>query len=63
MSTLSEFEEMLKTHDWFFDYSDDHRAWEKGRKEAFAIRVARTNLETEGFGVDADALFEKYNQR
>lgn len=60
MDPLLEFEELLKTHDWFYDYSDDHRVWDEGRKQAFAIRVARTNLENEGLKAEADELFSKY---
>ena len=28
----------LKAHDWYYDYSDDHRVYTKGRDEAYAIR-------------------------
>lgn len=30
--------ERLKKHDWYWGYSDDHRYWTRGRKEAAAIR-------------------------
>ena len=30
--TLVEFYDLLVRHDWTYQYSDDHRAWEKGRK-------------------------------
>jgi hypothetical protein len=36
---LEEFYTMLEGHDWYFDYSDDHRAWDKGRKERYAIQA------------------------
>ena len=32
--TLAEFYDLLARHDWTYQYSDDHRAWEKGRKTA-----------------------------
>ena len=35
--TLEEFEQLLRTHDWTYNYSDDHRAWTKGREEANKI--------------------------
>lgn len=63
MSNLSEFEELLRTHDWFYNYADDSRAYDKGRKESFAIRLARTNLENEGLKAEADALFEQYKPK
>ena len=28
----------LKAHDWTYDYSDDHRVWQRGSKEADEIR-------------------------
>lgn len=31
MVTLKEYYKMLKEHDWYFDWSDDGRVWEKGR--------------------------------
>ena len=30
--TLVEFYDLLARHDWSYQMSDDHRAWEKGRK-------------------------------
>lgn len=27
---LEQYKNLLKTHDWTYQYSDDHRAWEKG---------------------------------
>ena len=31
--TLQEFYDLLKIHDWSYEYSDDHRYWNKGRNE------------------------------
>ena len=25
------YENKLRSHDWFYDYSDDHRVWQQGR--------------------------------
>ena len=30
---LTEFENDLKYHDWFYDYSDDHSVWTRGREQ------------------------------
>lgn len=59
---LLEFEELLRTHDWFYNYADDSRAYEAGRKESVAIRLALTNLENDGLKAEADALYEKYKR-
>jgi hypothetical protein len=35
----SEFFKLLEKHDWYYHYSDDHRAWEKGSKESKRIQA------------------------
>ena len=35
---LQELEKLLKSHDWYFSYSDDGRAYRKGRDEQDKIR-------------------------
>jgi hypothetical protein len=27
------FEKLCKEHDWYYEYSDDHRVWSKGRDD------------------------------
>ena len=34
---VEEFSKRLEQHDWYFSYSDDHRAWKKGHDESTAI--------------------------
>jgi len=40
MLTKVEFMEMLKNHDWYYQFSDDHRYWVKGNAEAKLIQAA-----------------------
>ena len=35
---MAEYIKMLKSHDWTYEYSDDHSVWQRGSKEADAIR-------------------------
>jgi predicted secreted protein len=35
-----EFKSLLSSHDWYYMYSDDHRAWSKGAREWDAIAAA-----------------------
>jgi len=35
---MEEYIKLLKSHDWTYDYSDDHSVWQRGSKEADAIR-------------------------
>lgn len=62
MSTLSGFARMLKKHDWFYHYADDHRAWTKGQDSWKNIQ--QTKAKINGMGERkaqlGDALFLKY---
>ena len=58
--TLQEFEQLLKVHDWTYQYSDDHRAWDKGREQANKIDKARKLLVEKGLKEEADKLHYKY---
>jgi hypothetical protein len=55
--TLHEYRELLRTHDWFFNYADDHRAWSKGNDERKVLNNAYDQLSAEGFEVEARELF------
>jgi hypothetical protein len=33
MMTTEEYQSKLKAHDWFYDYSDDHSVWRRGKAE------------------------------
>ena len=35
---MEEYIKMLKSHDWTYDYSDDHSVWKRGSAEAAEIR-------------------------
>lgn len=58
---LVQYERLLKTHDWTYNYSDDHRAWQNGRIEADELRRYRDILC--GLGLDhvADEMYKKYS--
>jgi hypothetical protein len=49
---------MLKCHDWYYDYSDDHRYWSKGRNERDDITWAQKKLTERGF--DPTPLYNQY---
>ena len=62
MSTLSSFARMLRKHDWFYDYSDDHRVWCKGRDNWSNIQQTKAKINEMGQHKAqlGDALFLKY---
>ena len=42
--TLSKYYDMLTYHDWYYDYSDDHSVWQRGRDASENLRrIAETN--------------------
>jgi len=41
INSVDEYIERLKHHDWFYDYSDDHSVWTRGRKDRGAIDSAQ----------------------
>ena len=40
-----EFKEQVKRHDWYFEYSDDHRVWTRGRKALGELKMNHAALE------------------
>lgn len=34
---IDQIKSLMQKHDWFFDYSDDHREWQKGFSEKLEI--------------------------
>tara|TARA_B100000131_G_scaffold263311_1_gene260088 strand:+ start:948 stop:1298 length:351 start_codon:yes stop_codon:yes gene_type:complete len=41
----SEFGSKLKTHDWYYAYSDDHSVWRRGRDASARLRRTHEELE------------------
>jgi hypothetical protein len=49
--------ELLRNHDWYFEYSDDHKVWQRGTAQRAAI-----NAEAERLGRPelVEQAFEEY---
>ena len=41
---LTKLEALLRSHDWFYDYSDDHSVWSRGQRENDAINAEQHRL-------------------
>lgn len=54
-------EELLKRHDWTYNYSDDSRAWSKGKKEADEIRRIKRTLSDLGLEAIASEMYDKHS--
>lgn len=59
MTTLQQYEQALRSHDWYYDYSDDHRYYTKGRDEWAAISRMRKELKEAGLDAEAQALYDQ----
>lgn len=44
---MEELENLLKSHDWFYDYSDDSRVWRRGESERMRIEQLMKKLASE----------------
>lgn len=53
--TPQDFEALCKTHDWSYDYSDDHRKWQAGN----AVEEKIINAVRNG-GLEIRAIYLKY---
>ena len=51
---------LLEKHDWTYNYSDDHRAWVKGKEEADEIRRQRDICCGLGLGTEADEMYNEF---
>ena len=57
---LEYLENLLSKHDWYYEYSDDHRVWRKGRDEAEEIRRQTDICCGLGLSAEAEIIKEKY---
>ena len=57
---LKTLEDLLKNHDWFYQYSDDFSVYECGDRTWNTITTVMKALENDGFGKEVDELYEKY---
>jgi len=53
---------LLEKHDWYYMYSDDHRAYTKGREEYDEIRRQMDICCGLGLGQQANELYEQYQK-
>ena len=42
--TMSTLIDMLRNHDWYFEYSDDHKVWQRGVTQRAAINAEAERL-------------------
>lgn len=54
---LEVLEQKCQSHDWFYNYSDDHRVWQRGKDERHVIDELLKKLFAEGFEDQAIEVF------
>lgn len=59
---LNTLEKLLKTHDWYYNYSDDHSVWKRGTEARDEIRRQMDICCGLGLGEIADAMYKKYQK-
>ena len=59
---LATLEKLLKAHDWSYEFSDDHRVWQRGREERSAIDQEQKRLISNGLATveEVQELTQKY---
>jgi hypothetical protein len=62
---LTQLKELLARHDWYYDYSDDHSVWCRGRDHRQTIHAEEQRLARECLATQEEitALFEQYRPK
>lgn len=60
--SLEILEKLLKSHDWYFDYTEDFSVWKKGMAQRDAINQEQKRLINNGLATEEEVqkLIEKY---
>jgi len=53
----------LKNHDWFYHYSDDHRHWSSGHRQAMQIDETLKKMEKLGQYEIGLAMYKEYKPK
>jgi hypothetical protein len=59
---LTQYIALLRAADWYYDYSDDPRAWRTGRESVHAAKTCRDLMMTD-FPDDAEEIERLYVNR
>ena len=59
---LVQLEELLKNHDWYYNMSDDHRYYRRGREESKVIQQTMEKLNNNNCSVLSKELYDKYKK-
>ena len=60
---MQQLEQALKSHDWYYMMSDDHRWYTRGSEQARNIHNLIVKLKDAGQGEEAEALYKSYHEK
>lgn len=52
----------LKSHDWAYEYADDYKKYQRGSNQRKAIYAMIKDAKEQGWGDDADQLYNEYKK-
>jgi hypothetical protein len=59
-TSLTHFANLLKQHDWHFEYTSDHSVWTRGRAARNAIRRNEDTLLKEHSQAELNTIWNEY---
>jgi hypothetical protein len=63
LTPLEQYEELLSTMDWYYEYSDDHSVWQGGVAHTKRMKELQAVLIMEGHRGEVEALDKKYYEK
>jgi hypothetical protein len=63
MDILEQFKQVLASHDWYFDYSDDHGVWSRGMDSWNKIQQLEKLCQAQGLGEAAEQLYQQFRKK
>ena len=57
---LTVLNQLLASHDWYYNYSDDRSVYARGRDHAASIRAELGRLKALGLEIESTDLYKKY---
>ena len=60
---LINLDRLLASHDWYYDYCDDHSVWTRGTRERDAINAEQRRLIYEGLATADELIVFAYKYR
>lgn len=60
---IGRLRQLMQRHDWYYQYSDDHRIWQAGNKQDGMIRSLANQLRKRGHTAEVEELYKNHDPR